>query len=65
MVIKIDKDAEKLLTEIVDGYTKYTGLRGIANVNALMQNVKIITPEELELPKPETKKETLKTIPKN
>lgn len=42
MLIQIDKDAEKLLTEVTDGYLKYVGIRGMQNVTTLMQSVKLI-----------------------
>lgn len=77
MIIQIDKEAEKLLTEIVDGYTKHVGLRGIGNVNVLMQNLKIVeapTPSqepgksvpvnETPEPKPEVDKAVLHQIKK-
>jgi len=50
MVIKIDKDAEKILIEIIDGYTKYVGLKGVNNVNAIMRGVKMIPESEVESP---------------
>lgn len=42
MIITIDKEAEKLLTELIDGYLKYTGLAGMKNVNILMQSLRPI-----------------------
>jgi len=42
MVIKIDKEAEKVLTEILDVYAKATGLRGIQTVNQVMSSVSLI-----------------------
>ena len=47
MVIKIDKEAEKLLTEIVDGYTKFVGLRGVNNVNVLMRSMQLLKEENV------------------
>lgn len=53
MIIRIDKDAEKLLTEITDGYLKYTGIRGMQNVTTLMQSVKLIDANAVQpAPKP-------------
>ncbi len=70
MVIKIDKEAEKLLIEIVDGYTKYVGFRGINNVNALMRGVQLlpvvppkpIVPEKKAIESPVDKPEMKKVV---
>lgn len=42
MVIQIDKEAEKVLMELLDGYTKFAGVRGVQTVNTVMRSIKLL-----------------------
>ena len=55
MIIQVDKEAEKLLTELVDGYLKLTGVNGMKNVTILQRSLRPIPEHPVEKNVPDGK----------